>query len=120
MDVICSVLKQHYAVNQEEEVLKKRIKECVEEYGAQIEKDVRLLSKTDKELLQIYEEINPQHFSYLIVFYSFLVIIVIEEELIIKFTLHSLDKFIEYKKDKLTNKISFFSIFFYQLYKRMY
>ena len=62
-------------------------------------------------LVKIYEEINPQHFGHLIAFYSYLDIHNIEEEFIIKLTLQTIDKFMEYKKENLTNKISFFLYF---------
>ena len=75
-------------------------------------------------LLKIYDEINPQHLSHLICFYSFLIMKNIEEELIINLTLHSLDDFIKYKKElnyknvsSLQNKISFSSYFFNQCIK---
>ena len=105
MDIICFILKQHHAINQEE-VLKLRIKYCIEKYGGHMEKEFCLLKKSDIALFTIYKEMNSQHLSHLISFYSFLVIMKIEEELIIKLTLHSLDDFIKYKNElNLSDKI---------------
>ena len=103
MDIICFILKQHSTINQEEENLKLRILDYME-------KEFRLLKKSDNALFTIYKEMNSQHLSHLISFYSFFIIMKIEEESIIKLTLHSLDDFIKYKNElKLSDKIlSFF------------
>ena len=46
MDKICFILKQYHAINQkEEEILKTRIKKCIEIYGEHIIKESRLLKK---------------------------------------------------------------------------
>ena len=74
--------------------------------------------------MKIYNEITPRHLSHLIAFYSFLILVNIEEELVINLTLHSLDDFIKYKKELnyknvsfLVNKISFSAYFFNQCIK---
>ena len=119
MDKICFILKKYYALNQkEEENLKTRIKKCIENYGEELIKDSRLLKHLSEHvLLKIYDEINIQHLSHLICFYSFLIVRNIEQDLIIKLTIHSLDDFIKYKKElnyknvsSLQNKISFYFI----------
>ena len=112
MDIICFILKQHSAINQEEEEnLKLRIKDCIEKYGDYMEKEFRLLKKSDNTLFTIYKEMNSQHLSHLISFYSFLIIMKIEEKSIIKLTLHSLDDFIKYKNElNLSDKILSFHV----------
>ena len=125
MDIICFILKQHSAINQEEN-LKLRIKDCIEKYGDYMEKEFRLLKKSDIMLFTIYKEMNSQHLSHLISFYSFLIIMKIEEESIIKLTLHSLNDFIKYKNElNLSDKILSFcvkeisSFFSFCVYKRI-
>ena len=101
------MLKYYHALEEKEKILKKRIKKCIEEYGGNLIKDSRLLKINENTLLKIYDEINVQHLSHLIVFYSFLIIKNTEEKLITLLTTHSLDDFIKYKKELKIKNISF-------------
>ena len=108
MNRIISVLKQYQLLDEEEEeIFKERIKKCIEIHKKDFIKNSRLLVINENTLLKIYAEINVQHFSHLIVFYSFLIVNNTKNELITLLTVHSSDDFIKYKKE-----LKFKNIFF--------
>ena len=107
MNRIISVLKHYQLDEKEEEIFKERIKKCIEIYKKDFIKNSRLLVINENTLLKIYAEINVQHFSHLIAFYSFLIVNNTENELITLLTVHSSDDFIKYKKE-----LKFKNIFF--------
>ena len=108
MNRIFSVLKHYHTIDEkEEEILKEEIKKCIEIYKNDFIKNSRLLVLNENTLLKIYAEINVQHLSHLIVFYSFLIIKNTENDLITLLTVHSLDDFIKYKKELNFKNISF-------------
>ena len=108
------MLKHYHALDEkEEEILKEKIKKCIEIYKNDFIKNSRLLILNENTLLKIYAEINVQHLSHLIAFYSFLIIKNTENDLITLLIVHSLDDFIKYKKELNFRNISFSKHDFY-------
>ena len=68
MDVICCVLKTLVVLNEKEEVIKKKIKKCVDE-----SKDLLVnISNHDVNFSKVYLKMEVNHFGHVLAFYSML------------------------------------------------